>query len=670
MMEDLINSKLPDDQLIEIFRRIDSNSDRDSCCLVCIRWFHLERLSRKTIQFGRSGRNESTNHMVRLFSRRFVNVENVFINELSVWTSTRLGKRRPVHRRSASAASFPHGSDENMSDEYVIKDYCLSDSGLAAVGAGFAKLEKLSLIWCSCVTDVGLRSFAERCKSLKSLDLQGCFFGDEGLAAVGESCNRLEDLNMRFCEGLTDMGLVQLAHGRRQTLKSLGVGACANISDVSLEAVGSHCKSLDTLSLDSDVINNKGLVSVAKGCPLLKVLKLQCVNITDEALQAVGRFCLSLELLSLHSFQKFSDRGMYAIGKGCKRLKNLMLSDCDFLSNKCLDYVAVGCPELMHIEINGCHNIGTAGLKSIGKSCTRLSELALLYCQRLDNDALSGIGEGCRFLQALELVDCSGIGDDSICSIAKGCRNLRKLHIRRCYDVFFFPSAFPAHNFFSSFSCLYCEISLPEFCQLVMKCTLHYSKFSQKIFYLVAHYNFHFHHYQVGDRGIMAIGQNCKFLTDLSLRFCDRIGNDALISVSEGCSLHHLNVSGCHRIGDAGIIAIARGCPQLSSLDVSVLQNLGDRAMMELGEGCPLLKNVVISHCRKITDVGFGYVVRKCPLLESFHVVYCPGITAAGVTTMVTSCMRMKKILVERWKVCARIERRGASIINYLCIEL
>lgn len=52
----------------------------------------------------------------------------------------------------------------------------------------------------------------------------------------------------------------------------------------------------------------------------------------------------------------------------------------------------------------------------------------------------------------------------------------------------------------------------------------------------------------------------------------NRIGDEALIAIGEGCSLHQLNVSGCNQIGDAGIIAIARGSPQLSSLDVSVLQ--------------------------------------------------------------------------------------------------
>lgn len=52
------------------------------------------------------------------------------------------------------------------------ESYCLSDAGLAAVADGFAKLEKLTLIWCSNATSAGLRFVAQKCASLKSLDLQ------------------------------------------------------------------------------------------------------------------------------------------------------------------------------------------------------------------------------------------------------------------------------------------------------------------------------------------------------------------------------------------------------------------------------------------------------------------------------------------------------------------
>lgn len=71
---------------------------------------------------------------------------------------------------------------------------------------------------------------------------------------------------------------------------------------------------------------------------------------------------------------------------------------------------------------------------------------------------------------------------------------------------------------------------------------------------------------------IILVTSDClDFFQHLKI-FHPRIGDDALIAIGKGCSLHHLNVSECVKIGDAGLIAIARGCPQLAKLDVSVLQ--------------------------------------------------------------------------------------------------
>lgn len=48
----------------------------------------------------------------------------------------------------------------------------ISDAGLTVLGEGYSKLEKLSLIWCNNVSSMGLVSIAQKCRSLKSLDLQ------------------------------------------------------------------------------------------------------------------------------------------------------------------------------------------------------------------------------------------------------------------------------------------------------------------------------------------------------------------------------------------------------------------------------------------------------------------------------------------------------------------
>ncbi|XAR57159.1 hypothetical protein NMG60_11025199 [Bertholletia excelsa] len=171
---DRINAVLPDELILEIFRLLDSKSSRDACSLVCKRWLDLERPSRDTIRVGASNNPDA---LVNLLARRFVNVRKVYIDErLSISGPSHLGRRRAGDSHAVSSLKHFFMPGKCGSEDVEMASYCLSDAGLTNVGEGFTKLEKLSLIWCSNVTSVGLKSVAEKCSSLRSLDLQGRSF--------------------------------------------------------------------------------------------------------------------------------------------------------------------------------------------------------------------------------------------------------------------------------------------------------------------------------------------------------------------------------------------------------------------------------------------------------------------------------------------------------------
>ncbi|KAL2506129.1 F-box/LRR-repeat protein 4 [Abeliophyllum distichum] len=75
---DRINNFLPDELMVEIFRYLDLNENREAASLVCKRWLGLVRLSRETIRIGFSA---STDDLVELLTDRFVNVRDVSIDE-------------------------------------------------------------------------------------------------------------------------------------------------------------------------------------------------------------------------------------------------------------------------------------------------------------------------------------------------------------------------------------------------------------------------------------------------------------------------------------------------------------------------------------------------------------------------------------------------------------
>ncbi|URD76168.1 LRR [Musa troglodytarum] len=437
---DLVNTFLPDELIMEIFRHVEAKSDRDACSMVCRKWRRLERACRRTIRIGASG---TADQLVDLVVGRFTGLRNVFIDERLPVTTVQPQRSLPSKRKRHTLPKANHATEE-IYMENELEQFCLSDAGLALLAKSCKGLEKLSFIWCSSITSLGLTTVAENCKFLKSVDLQGCYVGDKGLIALGQNCKQLEDLNLRFCEGLTDTGVVGFAQSSGSSLKSLGIAACAWISDVSLQAVASHCKFLENLSLDSELMRNTGVVSVAQGCRSLKALKLQCVNISDESLQAVGSYCSSLEQLALYSFQRFTDRGLVElsllycprmgnsalreVGRGCSLLKALHLVDCSSINDDGISAVAQGCRSLRKLHVRRCYEVGDKGIISVGENCKLLTDLSLRFCDRVGDEALVAVAEGCS-LKHLNVSGCHLITDTGMTAIARGCPDLVNLDI-------------------------------------------------------------------------------------------------------------------------------------------------------------------------------------------------------------------------------------------------
>ncbi|CAM0874044.1 unnamed protein product [Alopecurus aequalis] len=518
---DLINVVLPEELLEDVLRRVGSaKRDLDACSLVCRRWRHLERATRRSAKLPASGVH--ADEVVGLFAERFPALADVSIDERvsadgAGFAVPASRSRRPGISSNPSGRRMPRFARRFISPSRLdrttsadgIGSTCLTDAGLTNLARGCKGLEKLSLVWCSNISSTGLVRIAENCKKLTSLDIQACYIGDPGLIAIGKGCKLLNNLNLRYVEGPTDEGLIGLIKSCGQSVVSLGVGNCAWVTDASLHAVGSHCPNLETLSLEVEHVKNEGVISVAKGCRLLKTLKLQCIGTGDEALEAIGSCCSLLESLSLNNFERFTDRSLSSIAKGCKNLTDLVLNDCLLLTDRSLEFVARSCKKIARLKINGCQNMETAALEHIGRWCPGLLELSLIYCPRVRDSAFLELGRGCSLLQSLYLVDCSRIGDDAMCHIARGCKNLKEISIRRGYEV--------------------------------------------------------------GDKALISVAENCKSLKELTLQFCERVSDTGLAAIAEGCSLQKLNLCGCQLITDKGLTSIARGCSDIVFLDISVL---------------------------------------------------------------------------------------------------
>ncbi|KAK1257703.1 F-box/LRR-repeat protein 4 [Acorus gramineus] len=104
---------------------------------------------------------------------------------------------------------------------------------LNAVNAKKKTLVSLDLSGCSRITDwtvvAASKLFGER---LRSVSFDGCLgLTDRSLEAIRESCHGLEEVDLSWCVGVTDEGVLSLASAKHQTIKVLSLAGCTGITD-------------------------------------------------------------------------------------------------------------------------------------------------------------------------------------------------------------------------------------------------------------------------------------------------------------------------------------------------------------------------------------------------------------------------------------------------------
>jgi hypothetical protein len=145
----------------------------------------------------------------------------------------------------------------------------------------------------------------------------------------------------------------------------------------------------------------------------------------------------------------------------------------------------------------------------------------------------------------------------------------------------------------------------------------------------------------LSDPALVAIGQHSHNLLMLDST-ATSVTHVGLAAVAAGCPLlEGLSVEDCEMTGQA-VEAIARGCPRLRWLRAQQT-GLPPTAVLSLAECCPLLRNVDLGHNGQVGDEEIIVLVRGCPALM-FVNVSGTSVTAQGLRAIRAFCSDLQEI--------------------------
>ncbi|KAK6927159.1 Leucine-rich repeat [Dillenia turbinata] len=454
---------------------------------------------------------------------------------------------------------------KNLERLWLVRCKLISDIGIGCVAVGCRKLRLLSLKWCCRVSDLGVGLIAMKCEDLRSLDLSYLPITEKCLSSILR-LQSLEDLVLVACVGLDDDGLRTLKHGCR-SLERLDVSNCQSIGHLGLSSFteGSTCLRLLVLSYGCSV------TAVAAKClqnfSLLQSIKLDGCLVTCCGMKAIGNWCASLVELSLSKCSGVTDVGLCSIVETQKELKKLDITCCRWISYISIDSNTRSCTSLTSLRMESCTQVSKEAFVLIGKCCPFLEELDVTD-NEIDDEGLKSISS-CSKLCSLKVGICLNVTDQGLISIGMSCSELAELDLYRCLGI--------------------------------------------------------------TDVGVASVAQGCPKLRVINVEYCNKVIDTSLRMLSNCLGLKALEARGCPCISSVGLLAIAEGCRLLTMLDIKNCYNINDSGMVSLACYSQNLKQINLSYC-SVTDVGL-LALASIRQLQNMTVLHLTGLTPNGLAS-------------------------------------
>ena len=119
------------------------------------------------------------------------------------------------------------------------------------------KLESLDLKYCDKLSDQTLSEIVTSCEQLRNINLTECKnITDSGIRTLTKRCPKMSCLNISFCAKLTDDSLISVSRNSK-ILSNLNVSYCSNMTMYGISLVLKKCKKLNILYITGCKLDEK-----------------------------------------------------------------------------------------------------------------------------------------------------------------------------------------------------------------------------------------------------------------------------------------------------------------------------------------------------------------------------------------------------------------------------
>ena len=338
-----------------------------------------------------------------------------------------------------------------------------------------------------------------------------------------------------------------------------------DISDLAIAHIHCVCSALEHFrfnTFSSTTITAGALLSILRGCKMLKTIELDCRVLMSftaseiERLQPFGHVFTALQFPISYSsspppppsgrMKAFCD-----LLAQSPNLKKITFENCPWSPERAhegqddsiLVSLAQHCPSVEEIDVNGTVRSLDAGLLLLSQNCMHVRKITVYECSELTVTTFAHISR-IESLQELSISNCDTVTDAGLTSLLRGCPNLR--HFTIAGDGF-------SEQGFRGLKNAPCSQSL-----ITIDVWFDNDSLTPALDVIIG-------------KGLAS----CHNLETISIR----------TSFSEDASF-----------GDAGLALMRKGCPKLKDLTLVHSETLTMAGLIRVASRCPLLGSISVDN--------------------------------------------------------------------------
>mmetsp|Transcript_44073 Transcript_44073/g.60190 ORF Transcript_44073/g.60190 Transcript_44073/m.60190 type:complete len:404 (-) Transcript_44073:581-1792(-) len=263
----------------------------------------------------------------------------------------------------------------------------LDRSSFALVASSFPKLEVLYLKQLPNLDDASIAEISRTHPRITLLDLSmSPMLTGKAIRAVGQHLNSLRMLNISDVGSLDAEDLGPLFK-RNEFLHTLSLRKCHMLRAILPRSSSDSLPSLanmECLNLsDCHELTDAALRPLCFATRLRNLNLSYCHRITDVTIQFLGSFCRSLEHLDVSYARRLTDKSLGDIARGLTSLRSLALNHCGHLSTTAVIALVEKLLYLTEVRLMHCKQINAHELLPLIHRTLRLDIIDLRGCRFL-----------------------------------------------------------------------------------------------------------------------------------------------------------------------------------------------------------------------------------------------------------------------------------------------